>query len=132
MTMKSRPKINPDYTWFKLAIVKSPIHRYGVVAMENIPAHKYVIEYTGVLHNRKMSKWMDENVPVKDLIYVWNIPKNEHFGVSYWSLDGRTGGSGAEIVNHSCNPNLEPVFKGRRLYYYSLRPIKKGEELTID
>jgi len=24
----------------------------------------------------------------------------------YWTLDGAVGGSGAEIINHSCDPNL--------------------------
>jgi uncharacterized protein len=42
------------------------------------------------------------------------------------------GGSGAEIINHSCDPNLiSRIMKGHILYM-SLRPIKPGEELTID
>ena len=51
---------------------------------------------------------------------------------AYWSVDGAVGGSGAEFINHSCNPNVySKIFKGHILYV-SLREIKSGEELTID
>ena len=51
---------------------------------------------------------------------------------SYWTLDGSVGGSGAEYMNHCCDPNVAAwVFKGHILYM-SKRAIKKGEELTID
>ena len=41
-------------------------------------------------------------------------------------------GSGAEIINHSCNPCLySKIFKGHILYI-SKRRIRKGEELTVD
>ena len=49
-----------------------------------------------------------------------------------WTLDGAVGGSGAEIINHSCEPNLiSRIMKGHILYM-SLRTINPGEELTID
>lgn len=127
MMPKVTPKINSDYTWYKMKIVKSPISRFGVVAEEKIPAKRYVIEYTGVLYNRKQSKKLYKTQPEHKLIYIWNIGWD-----GYWIIDGLTNGSGAEFINHSCDPNLEVVFQGRRVYYYSRRPIKKGEELTID
>jgi hypothetical protein len=50
----------------------------------------------------------------------------------YWTLDGALGGSGAEIINHSCDPNLYAwIFKGHILYM-SKRAIEAGEELTVD
>ncbi len=40
--------------------------------------------------------------------------------------------AGAEIINHSCNPNLvSRILKGHVLYM-SLRTIKPGEELTVN
>ena len=51
---------------------------------------------------------------------------------NYWTIDGAFGGSGAEIINHSCDPNLRSWnFKGHILYM-SKREIEKGEELTVD
>jgi len=126
-----KPKINHDYTWFLLQIFKSPIHRYGVRALEDIPKGKYVIEYTGDLYNRKTSKWLHANSPWQRLIYIWQVAYKESF-TWYWIIDGWNNGSGAEFINHSCDPNLEMEFQGRRGFYISRRPIKKGEELTID
>ncbi len=119
---KGPSKINDDCTWLQL--IKSSIHRYGVIALERIPANTHVIEYTGVLYNRAQAK------KLKDHTYVWTVGWNNK--PWYWIIDGRTNGSGAEYVNHSCDPNLAVWFDGRRIFYYSLRAIKKGEELTID
>ena len=48
-------------------------------------------------------------------------------------IDGAVNGSGAEIINHSCEPNLEAhILAGRRIYYVSQRAIRAGEELTVD
>jgi len=68
-----KPKLNHDYTWYLLQVFRSPIHRYGVRALEDIPKGKYVIEYTGTLYNRKGYKWLVDNLPIERLIYgpVW-------------------------------------------------------------
>jgi SET domain-containing protein len=42
------------------------------------------------------------------------------------------GGSGAEIINHSCEPNLVGRIMKGHILYVSLRAVKRGEELTID
>jgi uncharacterized protein len=49
-----------------------------------------------------------------------------------YSIDGRIGGSGAEYVNDSCEPNLKPKRTAGHLFYCSRRKIRSGEELTID
>jgi len=115
------PKINPKYACFKLLIRRSKIHRYGVFAGERIPSRHKVMEYTGKRLNRKEAKYRGDG----DYTYLFAVD-------SYWTLDGAVGGSGAEIINHSCAPNLvSRVVKGHVLYM-SLRDIKPGEELTIN
>ena len=112
------PRIDPRYAVFKLSIRKSAIHRYGVYAQELIPGNRKVIEYTGQHLNRRETKYADHT-------YLFTLDK-------YWTVDGGVGGSGAEIINHSCEPNLvSRVMKGHILYV-SLRVIKPGEELTVD
>ena len=102
-------------------ILRSKIHRYGVYAAEAIPAGRKVIEYTGERLNRRQAKARD----LGDYTYLFAVD-------AYWTLDGAAGGSGAEIINHSCEPNLVArVVKGHILYT-SLRPIRRGEELLID
>jgi SET domain-containing protein len=115
------PVIDPHFACFKLKIKTSKIHRYGVYAGEVIPAKRKVIEYTGERLNRYQAKRRDRGA----YTYLFAVD-------NYWTLDGAVGGSGAEIINHSCNPNLiSRVLKGHVLYM-SLREIKPGEELTID
>jgi uncharacterized protein len=116
-----KPKINERYAAYKLAVRKSKIHRYGLFAAEDIPANRKVIEYTGEKLNRKQSK----DRGTKEITYLFALN-------DYWTLDGAVGGSGAEIINHCCDPNLiSRIMKGHILYM-SLRKIRKGEELSID
>lgn len=115
------PRIDPRFACFRLIIRRSRIHRYGVYAGEPIPANRKVIEYTGERVNRKEAKRRGEGAHT----YLFAVD-------DYWTLDGAVGGSGAEIINHSCEPNLiSRVMKGHVLYM-SLRAIPKGAELTVD
>jgi SET domain-containing protein len=115
------PAIDSRFTCFRLAIRRSPIHRYGVYAEQRIPANRKVIEYTGERINRREAKRRSDD----HLTYLFSVD-------NYWTLDGAVGGSGAEIINHSCEPNLvSRVMKGHVLYM-SLRVIRPGEELTVD
>lgn len=120
-TLVRSPSIDPRYACFKIAIRRSRIHRYGVYAEEFIPANRKVIEYTGERVNRREAKRRGDG----NFTYLFAVD-------NYWTLDGAVGGSGAEIINHSCEPNLvSRVMKGHILYM-SLRPIQVGEELTVD
>jgi len=115
------PRIDERYACFRLVIRESRIHRLGVYAAEEIPAHRKVIEYTGERISRRETRrrGMGEHT------YLFALD-------SYWTLDGAVGGSGAEIINHSCHPNLRSsIFKGHILYW-SKRTIEPGEELTVD
>jgi SET domain-containing protein len=50
----------------------------------------------------------------------------------YWTIDGAFGGSGAEIINHCCEPNLYTSIVKGHILYLSRREIRPGEELTVD
>ena len=114
-------RIDTRFTPFKLSIRKSKIHGYGVYALDQIPAHRKVIEYTGERINRREAKRRDEG----KFTYLFAVD-------NYWTIDGAVGGSGAELINHCCDPNLiSRIVKGHILYM-SLRAIGRGEELTVD
>jgi SET domain-containing protein len=120
-TLVRRPRINPKYAAFKLAIRASKIHRYGVYADERIPANRKVIEYTGERINRAETKRRGEG----EYTYLFTLD-------NYWTLDGAFGGSGAEIINHSCEPNVVARIMKGHIIYMSLREIQPGEELAVD
>jgi SET domain-containing protein len=115
------PQIDPRYANFRLTIRESRIHRRGVYAAERIPAGKKVIEYTGERISRRETKRRGAG----EITYLFTLD-------AYWTLDGAVGGSGAEIINHSCHANLRAWnFRGHILYM-SKREIRPGEELTVD
>ena len=117
-----KPKLDPGASRFALKLKRSRIHRFGVFSMENIPRRARVIEYAGErISRRTISRRLEG-----DFTYIFMLD-------SYWGIDGAVGGSGAEIINHSCEPNLEAqIVMRRRIYYVSLRSIAAGEELTVD
>jgi len=117
-----KPKLDPKASKFALQLRRSRIHRFGVFAMEDIPRRKRVIEYTGERISRRVISRRLEG----EFTYIFMLD-------SYWGIDGAVNGSGAEIINHSCDPNLEAqIVAARRIYYVSLRAIRAGEELTVD
>jgi SET domain-containing protein len=115
------PHIDPKYACFRMHADPSAIHRWGVYADEDIPARRKVIEYTGERLNRRQTKIRAARAPY----CVFTID-------SYWAVDGAVGGSGAEFINHSCDPNLESRIVKGHILYFSKRPIVSGEELTVD
>jgi SET domain-containing protein len=117
------PQINPDYASFKLVVKPSKIHRWGIYAAEEIPARRKVIEYTGERISRKETKRRSEEQAER--IYLFTLD-------NYWTLDGSVGGSGAEYINHCCEPNIRTVIRRGHILYMSNRVIRKGEELTVD
>ncbi|HEY1337226.1 MAG TPA: SET domain-containing protein-lysine N-methyltransferase [Bryobacteraceae bacterium] len=115
------PFINSPHACFRLEIGPSAIHRLGVFAAERIPARRKVIEYTGERIARREARKRGCGA----MTYLFTLD-------DYWTIDGAVGGSGAELINHCCEPNLRAWnFRGHILYM-SNRPIRRGEELTVD
>ena len=116
------PAIDERHTCFPLKVIRSPIHRWGVIALTDIPKNRKVIEYTRERINRKETKRRADST---EMHYLFTLD-------NYWSIDGTVGGSGAEYINHSCDPNIRAVVMRGHILYYSSRAIKKGEELLVD
>lgn len=118
-----RPRIDPRYAEFKLVIRKSKIHRVGIFAGEDIPVGRKVIEYRGERISRKET--LRRSNEQASMIYLFTLD-------NYWTLDGAVGGSGAEYINHSCDPNIRTWITKGHILYMSKRAIRNGEELTVD
>jgi SET domain-containing protein len=115
------PVIDKKRCRFALEVRPSAIHRWGIFAIEPVPQRRRVIEYTG------------QKIDTRE---AWRRSVRQHLYVFWlndrWALDGAFGGSGAEFINHSCDPNLTAFIKNDRIFLSSNRPIKAGEELTLD
>ncbi len=118
----SNPIVNPEFACFKLRIAESKIHRWGIYAGEPMPKNRKVIEYRGEKISRRETK---RRADTAEFNYLFTLN-------SYWTIDGSVGGSGAEFINHCCEPNLEARIVREHILYFTLREINVGEELTID
>jgi uncharacterized protein len=122
------PRLIPKLANFKLRIGRSRIERFGVFAGEAIPARKRVIQYTGERINEREALR-------RAIKMLWRGKAGRIYTVRLnrrWKIDGAVGGSGAELINHSCDPNLTMRKIRGRIFLYSFRKIKTGEELTFD
>ena len=98
--------------------IKRTMTGLGLFTLESIPKGKRIIEYTGPLRpNEEIEKSRGKYF----------------FGVnSKWSIDGRPRSNTARYINHSCRPNAEAIITGRRVWIWSKKNIKAGEEITYN
>jgi SET domain-containing protein len=120
--------IDPRFAVFCLRVSRSRIDHRGVFAGENIPRGRKVIEYTGErITKRQVLRRFNE------ILRSRKSKKFYFFVLSRrWVIDGAVSGSGAELINHSCDPNLSKRILRGHILYFSRRRIRRGEELTVD
>jgi uncharacterized protein len=110
-----------------LLIRRSSIEGKGVYAAEKIPPGQFVIEYTGErISIRETTRRFEK---------LWRAGKKKFCFMRASErviIDGGVNGSGAELINHSCDPNLVKHRTRARVFYHSSKPIRPGEELTVD
>jgi SET domain-containing protein len=90
----------------------------GLFAVQPIAKGKRIIEYTGpLIPNEEVDKRRGKYF----------------FGVNTkWTIDGSPRSNVARYINHSCKPNAEALISGRRVWIWSRKKIKAGEEIAYD
>ena len=102
----------------KFYAVKRTATGLGLFATKPIPKNKRIVEYTGSFISNKE---------------VEQSNRKYFFGInSRWSIDGSPRSNIARYINHSCRPNAEAIISGRRVWIWSRKKIKAGEEITYD
>ncbi|HKS30691.1 MAG TPA: SET domain-containing protein [Pyrinomonadaceae bacterium] len=99
-------------------VVKRTATGLGLFALEDIPSGKRIIEYTGPLVS-------NEEVERSRGRYFFGVN-------SRWSIDGSPRSNLARYINHSCRPNADAYITGRRVWIWSKRRIRAGEEITYN
>lgn len=120
--VRQNRRIDERYCVYRLRIGPSSIHRNGVFAAEHIPAGRKVIEYTG----ERIGPAEKIRRSIRPIQFIFRLNDDVY-------IDGGINGSGAEVINHSCGPNLVTRrARGGHIFYFSARDIREGEELTVD
>jgi SET domain-containing protein len=124
----STPPVSRQLAAYGLRVRSSRIHGYGVYAREVIAPRRKVIEYCGERLNLRQAIARSRK--------AFGPRGSKHLSIFRLNrsrlIDGAVGGSGAELVNHCCDPNLKARIIGEGIFFYSRRRIRKGEELTVD
>lgn len=107
---------------------RSPRHGLGVFAVTTIAEGSRIIEYTGELISEAEGERRYPTLP--------GDPDPEHTYLLMLDderlIDANVGGNDARFINHSCDPNCEPMVFGDHLWIVAVCDIPPGQELGYD
>lgn len=104
---------------YKKVKVKRSFSGLGLYADEDIKKGEQIIEYTGPIIDDDEAKKLGGR-------YLFELGKNKN-------INGSVRSNTARYINHSCQPNCEPVnYDDQKIIIEAIRNIKSGEELLYD
>jgi uncharacterized protein len=98
--------------------VKRSATGLGLFALQPIPADQRIIEYIGPIISA-------EEADRRGGKYLFELDEKR-------AVDGSARSNTARYINHSCRPNAKAYTSGNRIWIWSLRNIKAGDEITIN
>ena len=90
----------------------------GFFTVNPIPQDKKIIEYIGLILTK-------EEADKKGGKYLMRLDEE-------YVIDGSVRSNTARYINHSCQPNAKAFRTGVRVWIWSIKAIKAGEEITYD
>lgn len=115
----------------QLKFSKSPIHNWGLYAMEHIDMGDMVIEYVGEIIRQTVADIRERQYERQGIgsSYLFRIDDDT-------VVDATKKGNIARFINHSCDPSCTAkiirVEGEKKIVIYAHRDIEKGEEITYD
>ena len=110
---------------YPLQIGKSSIAGKGAFAIKAIPAKKKLGNMGGEIISYKEAQKRVKKQPGNVLFMV----EFDHEDIA---LDASINSNELRFINHSCDPNTYMRRAYQKVEFYTLRSVKKGEELTCD
>jgi hypothetical protein len=111
-------KTEPKYSYPGDLVVKRGINGLGLYTTVPIKKGDCIIEYVGEVID-------DKEANRRGGKYLFQTSRDRH-------IDGATRTNTARYINHSCRPSCEIEIKKGRVFVFSRRAIKPGEELFYD
>lgn len=115
----------------QLKFAKSPIHDWGLYAMEYIPAGDMVIEYVGEVVRQQVADEREKQYERQGNFSTYLFRVDDDLVV-----DATHKGNIARLMNHCCTPNCNAkilTLNGeKRIVLFAKTAIRAGEELTYD
>ena len=115
----------------QLRFAKSPIHDWGLYAMEQIPPGDMVIEYVGEIVRQQVADHREKLYERAGNFSTYLFRVDDDVVV-----DATHKGNIARLMNHSCTPNctakILTVQGEKRIVLFAKQLILPGQELTYD
>lgn len=131
----------PKKNTASLQIFKTADRGWSLRTLDAIHAGTFVVEYTGELIDQNEALKRSHVYGKTGVTYLFDLDYNDSADATCsYSIDATNKGNLSRFINHSCEANLQtwPATSCNmkreihRLYYFSLRDIRAGEELTVD
>ncbi len=113
----------PEYhIHYPVKVAKSKIAGKGAYAMQRIPARRKIGDLGGVIIPMREAIQMIKDLKVINLVELDND----------LALNASANPNDMRFINHCCGPNTYMRVLKKRVEFYALKTIKKGEELSCD
>lgn len=117
--------------WVKTKVKATPKKGFGLFAGEKIQEGEFVMEYVGEIIDDSELEARKGRYAAEGRPHYYFITLEQNM-----TIDATLKGCNARFINHSCDPNCETqkwtVGKTSVIGIFTLRDIKRGEELTFD
>ncbi|EGO01096.1 hypothetical protein SERLA73DRAFT_50848 [Serpula lacrymans var. lacrymans S7.3] len=114
-----------------LRFARSPIHDWGLYAMERISRGEMVIEYVGEVIRAQVADKREKVYERQGIgsSYLFRIDED-------LVVDATKKGNLGRLINHSCDPNctakIITINGEKKIVIYAKQDIELGEEITYD
>lgn len=113
----------PEYcVFYELKVAKSRIAGKGAYASKKIPARRKIGDLGGKIITLREARRLVKEEKVINMV---------EFGNGY-ALNASVNSNNLRYINHSCDPNTYMRVTHNRVEFYTLRMIRKNEELTCN
>ncbi|KAK9894559.1 SET domain-containing protein [Cystobasidium minutum MCA 4210] len=115
----------------QLRFARSPIHDWGLYALEHIPAGEMVIEYVGEQIRQQVADKREKAYERQGIgsSYLFRVDDDV-------VIDATMKGNLGRLINHCCTPNctakILSVGNSKKIVIYAKQVINKGDEITYD
>ncbi|KAK6977468.1 SET domain-protein, partial [Favolaschia claudopus] len=114
-----------------LRFARSPIHDWGLYAMEKISRGEMVIEYVGEIIRAQVAEKREKLYERQGIgsSYLFRIDED-------LVVDATKKGNLGRLINHSCDPNctakIITINGEKKIVIYAKQEIELGDEITYD
>ncbi|KAF8062255.1 hypothetical protein FPV67DRAFT_1422120, partial [Lyophyllum atratum] len=114
-----------------LRFARSPIHDWGLYAMEKISRGEMVIEYVGEVIRAQVADKREKTYERQGIgsSYLFRIDED-------LVVDATKKGNLGRLINHSCDPNctakIITINGEKKIVIYAKQDIELGDEITYD